>query len=27
VDTATQRRPDLALDQMDNVRPTAMVPT
>jgi hypothetical protein len=27
MDAATQRRPDLALDQVNNVRPTAMAPT
>lgn len=27
MDTATRRRPDLALDQVNNVRPTSMVPT
>jgi UDP-2,3-diacylglucosamine pyrophosphatase LpxH len=27
MDTATERRPELALDQVNNVRPTAMVPT
>jgi UDP-2,3-diacylglucosamine pyrophosphatase LpxH len=27
MDTASRRRPDLALDQVNNVRPTAMVPT
>jgi hypothetical protein len=27
MDAATQRRPELALDQINNVRPTAMVPT
>jgi UDP-2,3-diacylglucosamine pyrophosphatase LpxH len=27
MDTATERRPELALDQVNNIRPTAMVPT